>query len=205
MVKKIDIKIKEYPRLLREIYEPPEELFYEGALSDDIPLIAVVGSRKMSQRGKRYVEEIVPKLVGDGFGIVSGLAYGVDAWAHEICLRSGGYALAVLPTPLDKIYPKENQDLAERIIKGGGCLMTEFENGRFVVRSDFLRRNRIVSGLCVGVLVVEADLRSGSIATANFALEQNREVWVCPTSPGEPNSEGILRLIEDGAVVLGVL
>ena len=219
-VKVVKIRDAQYPNLLREIYDPPEELFYDGRLPFDtsplrpslglgegkmveyergIPLIAVVGSRKMSQRGREYVELVVPRLVNEGFGIVSGLAYGVDAWAHEVCLRCGGYALAVLPTPLDKIYPRENQELAKKIVMSGGCLMTEFENGRNVLGSDFLRRNRIVSGLCAGVLVIEADLRSGSVATANFALDQGREVWVCPANPGEPNSEGILKLVEDGA------
>jgi len=227
LLKQVNLENIEYPTLLREIYDPPEKLFYKGRLPSTpfkFPLIkgegqkpsllakgrkeerlkgliAVVGSRQMSQRGKKYIEEIVPKLVARGLGIVSGLAYGVDAWAHEICLKMSGYTLAVLPTPLNKIYPKENKELAERIIKSGGCLMSEFEDGREIIRSDFLRRNRIVSGLCEGVLVIEADKRSGSIATANFALDQGREVWVCPANPGEPNSEGILGLIEDGAKI----
>ena len=141
----------------------------------------------------------MPALVAAGYGIVSGLAYGTDTLVHQPCLAVGGYTIAVLATDLDHVYPKENIELAENIVKSGGCLLSEHPLGNVTKRSDFLERNRIVSGLCMGTLVIEAAARSGSISTPNFAIDQGREVWCVAAKPGEPNSEGILALIEDGA------
>ena len=188
-----------YPLLLKEIPDAPVALFYRGLLVYEIPLIAVVGSRSISQRGRRAIAQFVPALVAAGYGIVSGLAYGTDTLVHQTCLAVGGYTIAVLATDLDHVYPKENILLAEDIVKSGGCLLSEHSLGNVTKRSDFLERNRIVSGLCMGTLVIEAAARSGSISTPNFAIDQGREVWCVAAKPGEPNSEGILALIEDGA------
>ncbi len=189
----------DYPLLLKEIADAPVALFWRGRVDNNKPLIAVVGSRNISQRGRKALTEFVPAIVAAGYGIVSGLAYGTDALAHQTCLACGGYTLAVLPTDLDHIYPKENLALAEQIIMSGGGLVSEYPWGSITRRKNFLERNRVVSGLCLGTLVVEAAARSGSISTPNFAIDQGREVWCVAAKQGEPNSEGILALIEDGA------
>lgn len=202
-IKTMDNKSVHWPSLISQIPDPPKKLYYVG---DVVPLssrlVAVVGSREMSKRGEDAVRRIVPDLVKRGVGIVSGLALGVDTLAHKICLDCGGYTVAVMGMGLDRIYPWENKELAERIVANGGCLLSEYEVGHKTIRSDFLKRNRIVSGLCVGTLVIEAAGRSGSISTPNFAVDQGREVWVVEAHEGEPNSEGILALIEDGATVI---
>lgn len=199
-VKMVTLWDEDYPQMLAEIPDPPVVLFCEG----ETPvlgrkLVAVVGSRKIGPRGRLAVARFVPALVKAGLGIVSGLAYGTDTLVHRTCLDCGGLAVAVLPTALDKIYPRENLALAAEIVRGGGCLLSEYPLGSVTLKKNFLERNRIVSGLARGVLVIEAAARSGSISTPNFALDQGREVWCAAAAPGEPNSEGILALIEDGA------
>lgn len=217
MIKSMDNKSVQWPSLLSQIPDPPEKLYYVGkpyfSLSPSSRLeegrggvlqglIAVVGSREMSRRGEEAIKRIVPDLVKRGVGIVSGLALGVDTLAHQVCLDCGGYTVAVMGMGLDRIYPWENKELAEKIVANGGCLLSEYEVGHKTIRSDFLKRNRIVSGLCVGTLVIEAAGRSGSISTPNFAVDQGREVWVVEAKKGEPNSDGVLALIEDGATVI---
>jgi len=199
-IKVVTIWDKNYPELLRQIADPPVCLFYKGRLPDrDETFLAVVGSRAMSRRGRIGLTKLIPGLVKVGAGIVSGLAVGVDGEAHRVCLNYSGRAVAVLPVPLDRVYPSFNQKLAEEIILADGCLISEYPLGVKVERKNFLERNRIVSGLSLGVIVVEAGERSGSVATAGMALDQGREVWCLRTKNGEVNSEGILRLVEDGA------
>ncbi len=189
-----------FAQMLREIADPPVCLFYQGSLPRIWPrAVAVVGSRQMSERGRRAIEGIVPGLVKAGVAIVSGLARGVDSFAHQVCLENGGLAVAVLPTAFDRVYPRENLILMGRIIASGGLVISEYPLGMPTRRENFLERNRLVSGLSDGVLVIEAAARSGSIATPNFALDQGREVWCYPAKAGEENSEGVLDLIEDGA------
>ena len=200
-----------FPKLLKEIPDPPVLLFCKGdwKLLNKLQitnnklqigaLVAVVGSREMSNRGRRAVRKIVPKLTEEGFGVVSGLAIGTDSFVHETCLFVGGRTVAVLPSPLDMIYPRRNQGLAKKIIEAGGCLVSEYPRGVAVERKNFLERNRVVAGLCERVIVTEASKYSGSISTPNFALDQGRDVWCYPARKGEVNSEGILALIEDGA------
>lgn len=189
-----------FPKLLKEIPDPPVLLFCKGDVDLlNTRLAGVIGSREMSNRGRRAVRKIVPKLTEEGFGVVSGLAIGTDSFVHETCLFVGGRTVAVLPSPLDMIYPRRNQGLAKKIIEAGGCLVSEYPRGVAVERKNFLERNRVVAGLCERVIVTEASKYSGSISTPNFALDQGRDVWCYPARKGEVNSEGILALIEDGA------
>jgi DNA processing protein len=211
---------KNYPEQLEQIADPPIALFYKG----DIEIlkqkcIAVVGSRDQSERGKREVARIVPELVnpaaheqrgnlavreqrGKRFVIVSGLALGTDAQAHRVCLGNNGKTVAVLPCGLDMIYPMRHKDFAEEIVRSGGCLVSEYPFGTEIAKFRFLERNRIISGLSLATLVVEAGKPSGAVATANFAIDQGREVWVVPAKEGDKNSEGILNLIADGAKIV---
>lgn len=196
---------EKFPKLLKEIPDPPVLLFCRGEIGLlHNRLAAVVGSREMSVRGRQAVRKIVPKLTGEGIGIVSGLAIGTDSFVHDICLFVGGQTVAVLPSPLDSIYPKRNVGLAKKIVEAGGCLVSEYPRGVVIERKNFLERNRLVAGLCERVVVTEAGRYSGSISTPNFAIDQGREVWCYPARKGELNSEGILALIEDGAGIISI-
>jgi DNA processing protein len=164
-------------------------------------LVCVVGSRAMSRRGKSLVESIVPKLCANGVGIVSGLALGIDACAHRVAIESGGYTLAVLPESVHKIYPKQHTQLAGLIVENGGGLCAEI--GLLgLSKTSFLRRNRILAGLADLVWVVEAETYSGSVSTANWALEQGVEVVVGTAKEGDVNSSGVLDLVADGAFMI---
>jgi len=148
------------------------------------------------------VRRIVPELVKARIGIVSGLALGVDGEVHKECLRVGGKTIAVLPTGLDRIYPVRHKQLAEKILVAGGGLISEYPLGSELRKSNFLERNRLVSGLSRGVVVIEAARRSGSINTPNWAIDQGKEVWCVDKKPGEENSQGLLDLVADGARVI---
>lgn len=189
----------DYPALLRETHNPP--LLYARGEGDfpSAPALAVVGTRKMTGYGRQIVDHLVPSLVGAGLSIVSGLALGVDAHAHRVTLTSGGQAIAVLGSGLDKIYPRTNQQLADDILDKGGWLLSEFPPGTPAQPANFPRRNRIVSGLSLGTLVVEAAAQSGALITAQFALEQNREVFAVPGSIFGGQSAGANQLISQGA------
>jgi DNA processing protein len=186
-----------YPPLLAKIEVPPPLLYVKG--SDTFwrrPPIAVVGSRNASAAGLKFAAGISAALARDGFGIVSGLARGIDAAAHRAALPFG--TAAVLPGGLDAIYPPEHHTLASEIA-GNGLLVSECPPG-FIARSqDFPRRNRIISGCCLGVIVVEAAERSGSLITARLAAEQSREVFAVPGHPFEARAAGTNRLIKEGA------
>ncbi len=187
-----------YPNLLREISSPPLLLFVEG----DAQLLkksqlAIVGSRNPTPMGYKTAKEFSSFLAGEGFVITSGLAMGIDAASHEGALIHG-QTIAVMGTGPDQIYPKRNKKLAEKIIEQG-ALVSEFPLGTEPSRFNFPRRNRIISGLSLGVLVVEAALKSGSLITAKFALEQNREVFAIPGSIHNPLSKGCHNLIKSGA------
>jgi len=196
---------KNYPPLLREIDDPPVCLFYKGVwLNSGQKWLSVVGSRKMSERGEKAVRRLIPKFVRAGIGIVSGLALGIDGCVHRVCLENGGGIIAVLPCGLDRIYPKQHEYLAEKIVKRGGCLISEYPFETKIEKYRFLERNRIMVGISGGVLVVEAERFSGSVSTANWAAEQGREVWCVKAEKGEMNSAGVLELIADGAKEIGV-
>jgi len=189
----------EYPSRLREIHDPPPVLYVKGELlPEDETSITVVGSRKCTSYGKEAARRIVRELVESGFTIVSGLALGIDAIAHRAALEAGGRTLAVLGCGLDIVYPKENRRLAGEIAESG-ALLSEYPLGTKPKPEHFPRRNRIMSGISLGVLVVEAKERSGALITAEFALEQNREVFAIPGSIFSPSSRGTNRLIKEGA------
>ncbi len=192
-----------YPKLLKEIYNPPAVLYYQGRLSptEDEFSLAIVGTRKFSNYGAQVTPEITKELVRYNLVIVSGLALGIDSMAHEACLEVGGRTIAVLGSGLDRqsIYPSYNRYLADKIIKNNGLLLSEYPVGTQPLKHFFPQRNRIVSGLSLGVLVVEAPEDSGALLTARHALEQNREVFALPGSIYNQNSFGPHNLIKMGA------
>ena len=188
-----------YPARLKEIYDYPPILYVRGSLlPEDEWCLAVVGTRRATVYGKQVTEEIVTDLVQNKITIVSGLARGIDSVAHRSALEAGGRSIAVLGCGLDIVYPSENADLARRIIKQG-ALISEYPLGTRPRAENFPRRNRIMSGLSLGVLVTEAGKTSGAMITAHLALEQNREVFAIPGSILSPVSSGTNHLIQEGA------
>jgi DNA processing protein len=188
-----------YPPALKEIHDYPPVLYVRGTLPPaDGPCLAVVGTRRPTIYGRQVTEEIVTDLAVNGMVIVSGLARGIDSVAHRAALEAGGITLAVLAGGLDTIYPAENARLAQRIVERG-ALVSEHPPGTRPRPENFPLRNRIMSGLSLGVLVIEAGERSGALITANQALEQNREVFAVPGSILSPASRGTNRLIQEGA------
>jgi DNA processing protein len=190
-----------YPESLAQVHSAPPLIYVRGSgeiLNKDG--LAVVGSRKLSTYGRNAIRELVPPLAGIGVNVISGMAYGADSAALESCLENGGVPVAVLASSLDweEISPREHFSLAERIAQAG-CLVSENPPGIAVHKSLFPLRNRIVSGLSLGVLVIEAARRSGTSITARLALEQGREVFAVPGSIFASNSQGTLDLIKRGA------
>ncbi len=192
----------EYPRQLREVYDRPPVLFIRGALSKvDEWSVAVVGTRRVTVYGRQVAEEMSRGLAQNRVTVVSGLARGVDAVAHRAALAAGGRTVAVMACGLDRVYPPEHKRLADEIVERG-AVMSEYSIG-VEPRGDFFpRRNRILSGMSLGVLVVEGDTKSGALITARQALEQNREVFAAPGSIYSPNSRGTNKLIQDGEAKL---
>lgn len=189
-----------YPKLLQEISYPPFGIYIKGKLPNDSSLsLAIVGTRKATYDGKEAAKKFARELAERDFVIVSGLALGIDAASHEGCLEAKGITVAVLANGLDNIYPKTNERLAKRILESDGAIISEYPLGAESFPYRFLERNRIVSGLSQGTLIVEAPERSGSLATARFALEQNRDVFVIPGPTIHPNFRGSHQLIRAGA------
>jgi len=199
-IEKITIQDKEYPKLLKEIYDPPQELFFLGEIKaeENLPL-AIVGTRKVSNYGKQVTTELSRGLARAGFTIISGLALGVDGLAHQSALDVGARTVAVLGCGLDNIYPPVHKKLAEQIVKSGGAIISEYPPGTMPLKHHFPARNRIISGLSLGTLVVEAPETSGALITAKCALEQNREVLAVPGNIFNQNSFGTNQLIKLGA------
>lgn len=188
-----------YPKNLYNIYNPPPYLYITGKITkDDKRAIAIVGSRIPDVYGKKVTEQIAAELARNGITVVSGLARGIDSIAHRACLKAGGRTLAVLGSGIDAIYPPENKSLYKEISQNGAVL-SEFKIGTKPEASNFPRRNRIISGLSLGTLVVQATEKSGSLITAEFALEQNREVFAIPGNIGSKLSKGANKLIKKGA------
>jgi DNA processing protein len=188
-----------YPARLKEIYERPPVLYVRGGLSpEDEWCLAVVGTRRATVYGKQVTEEIVADLAQHKITIVSGLARGIDSVAHRSALRAGGRTIAIFACGLDMVYPSEHAGLA-REIQDHGALLSDYPLGTSPRAENFPRRNRIMSGLSLGVLVVEAGDRSGAHHTVGWALEQNREVFAIPGSILSPASRGTNRLIQEGA------
>ncbi len=191
-----------YPQLLKEISDPPPVIYYKGAICGAPEnRLSVVGSRKFSAYGEKVISELLPALVNTKIEIVSGLAIGIDTLAHQQTLKNHGRTIAVLGSGLDyqSLYPRCNRQLAEQIINNGGALISEFPPGTPPLKQNFPQRNRLISGLCQGTLVIESKNRSGSLITANYALEQNREVLAIPGNIFSEYSAGPNMLIKAGA------
>ncbi len=190
---------EDYPSRLKEIYDYPPLLYVRGSLlPEDEWCLAVVGTRRATVYGRQVTEEIVADLAQSRITIVSGLAKGIDTVAHQSALEAGGRSIAVFACGLDIVYPSENANLARRIMQQG-ALISEYPLGTKPRAENFPRRNRIISGLSLGVLVVEAGETSGALITAHQALEQNREVFAIPGSILSPASSGTNHLIQEGA------
>lgn len=189
----------DYPALLGEIPDPPVGLFVRGdTLSSLLPMIAVVGTRSPTPRGSSVARELAFDLAREGVTVISGLARGIDTAAHRGALEAGGRSVAVLGSGLDQIYPPENEGLAREITRGG-AVVSEFPMGWEPRSASFPRRNRVIAGLSIGTVVVEAGARSGALITAARAVEQGREVFAVPGPVDEPQSRGPNGLIKCGA------
>ncbi len=191
-----------YPPLLKQICDPPCLLYAKGRpYGGGLPAVAIVGTRRPSHYGLRMAEVIAKDLASLGVVVVSGMARGCDAAAHRGALAADGFTVAVLGTGVDLCYPKENRQLYEQIAEKG-LLLSEFPISTPPVPYNFPQRNRIISGLALGVLVVEAPLRSGSLMTARLALDYDREVFAVPGQAATPKSSGGNKLIKDGAALI---
>lgn len=191
-----------YPKRLKEIEQPPPVLFIRGEwLPEDDFAVAIVGTRRITPYGRQVTEQLSAFLAAAGVTIISGLARGVDEVAHSAALGAGGRTAAVLGSGVDRVYPPENRALAERIISRG-ALLSDYPLGTAPESSNFPPRNRIISGLSVATVVVEAGETSGALITAEFAAEQGREILAVPGSILAPQSRGTNRLIQNGALPL---
>lgn len=190
-----------YPGMLREIDDPPITLYVRGSWQAcfDMPCVGVIGSRQCSTYGQNASEMLSRDLASRGICIVSGLARGIDTAAHRGAIRGQGKTVAIMGTGLDAVYPKENRKLVDEIIASGGAVVSQFPLGTPPIAENFPYRNRIISGLSLGVLIIEASERSGSLITARLAAEQNREVMAVPGNITSGNSFGTNYLIKSGA------
>lgn len=197
----IDLENSNYPLLLKEISSPPVFLYIKGNLVPEENCLAVVGARQITTYGKQVTEKLVGEIARQGLTIVSGLALGTDSFSHQAALNAGARTIAILGNGLDQVYPTQNRQLAEKIIQNG-ALISEFPLGTPPNHYNFPRRNRIISGMSLGVLVIEAQLKSGSLITARNAIEQNREIFAIPGSIYNQKSEGTNHLIQKGEAKL---
>ena len=191
-----------YPQRLKEIEQPPPVLYVRGEyLPDDLYAVAIVGTRRVTAYGRQITEELSAYLASNGITVVSGLARGVDAIAHQTALKAGGRTIGVLGSGVDKIYPPEHRQLAQQMM-GQGAIVSDYAPGTPPDASNFPPRNRIISGLSLAVVVVEAGETSGALITAEFAAEQGREIFAVPGSILAPQSKGTNKLIQKGALPL---
>lgn len=189
----------DYPRSLREIDQSPPVLYLLGEVNDlEHPAVAVVGTRRMTQYGRQATKELTTELSRRGISVVSGLARGVDAAAHQAAMDAGGRTLAVLGSGVDQIYPPEHRKMAERI-RTNGAVISDYPPGTQPEAGNFPPRNRLISGLSRAVVIIEAGEKSGALITAAYAAEQGREVFAVPGSLYAPQSRGSNRLIQEGA------
>lgn len=191
-----------YPPLLNQIPDPPASLYCRGNTELlGSTCFAIVGTRKITPYGKEVATTITRELAYNGFTIVSGLAYGIDAAAHRATLEANGRTIAVLGSAIDELTPAGNAELGKSIIEKGGLVISEYAPGSQTYPSNFAARNRIISGLSLGVLVIEADAKSGALITAQCALDQNRDVFAVPGSIFSPRSQGTHTLLKTGAQI----
>src|SRR3989344_5818086 len=201
-VVQVDFGKESFPKLLSQIHDPPKQLYCRGNISLlNSSCLAVVGTRKLTSYGREITQQIVRDLVNNGFTVVSGLALGIDAIAHQATIDCGGKTIAVLGGGVgDKnIGPRTNFPLAQNILKNDGLLVSEYSNEEKIFASNFAVRDRIISGLSLGVLVIEADEKRGALTTSKCALDQNRDVFAVPGSVLSPKSVGPNTLIQSGA------
>ena len=191
----------EYPELLRQIYDPPIGLYWQGAYNLDRPCIAIVGTRRATFYGRSVAKKFAAELARLGFCIVSGMARGIDTAAHEGALEAGGKTVAVFGCGLNIVYPPENLELYKSIVAEGAAV-SEFPFGRRADRQTFPMRNRVVSGMCQGVIVIESGMAGGSMITARFAGEHGRSIMAVPGRIDQASSVGCHQLIRDGAVMV---
>lgn len=197
----ITINDRCYPMQLKQIYDAPKKLYVRG--NKEILGgfgIAIVGCRDNTKYGEIITKNLAYNLAKNGVIIISGLAKGIDSFAHIGAIYAKGRTIAVLGNGIDSIYPKENEIIAQKIIEYGGAIISEYPIGSKIEKKNFPARNRIISGLSKGVIVVEAKEKSGSLITADFALEQGRDVYAVPGSITSSNSVGTNNLIKDGAI-----
>lgn len=195
---KITIGQNAYPERLRHLNDPPQQLYYSGANLPELlgkPCVAIVGSRAASPYGRQVTEGLAADCARAGVVIISGLAFGIDSFAHQAALDCGGTTIAVLPSGLGHIYPSSHQRLAEQIIQNGGALISEYSANTPPQKYQFIARNRLIAGLSQIVVVTEAAKNSGSLHTAQFALQQNSDVMVVPGNITSPTSQGSNNLI----------
>jgi DNA processing protein len=190
-----------FPAALRQIPDPPKLLWVQGSIAEPGPLIAIVGSRRTTRYGEETAYRLAGEIVRRGGWVVSGMARGIDTCAHRGALDAGGKTIAVLGTGIDIVYPRENRELAERVA-ANGALVSEFSPGQPPDKYTFVRRNRIVAGLCEVTVVVESDLDGGSMITADFACDQGRTVCAVPGRIDQPTSAGCHQLIREGATLV---
>ncbi len=201
-INKVTQKDKLFPKPLKHIPSPPKQLFVLGDLEPlkHTKVVGIVGSRAVTPYGQQVTSRLAGELAQRGVAIVSGLALGVDAYAHKAAVEADGYTVAVLGNGLDTIQPTSNRNLALQLLKQGGAIISEYTEGTPALKQNFIARNRLVSGLCDGLLITEATERSGSLHTANFALEQGKVVMAVPGNITSGNSAGTNNLIKTGAV-----
>jgi len=190
-----------YPEYLKDIYDPPVVLYVKGKLDSGEKCLAVVGSRRATAYGLCMAERISAELAKSGITVVSGMARGIDSKAHNGALSVNGRTIAVLGCGLDIVYPYENRELMKNIANSG-AVISEFLPGVPPIPYNFPARNRIISGISLGVAIIEANEKSGSLITANYALEQGRDVFAVPGNINSMNSAGTNRLIRDGAIIV---
>ncbi len=199
-MKIINLGEKEYPGNLTKIKNPPKQIWVEGNIENlNSQSIAVIGSRHCSKYGEKWCEKFTKELLQYDLNIVSGMAIGIDSIAHNTALKYGGKTIAVLPSGLENIYPKENNILYKNIIENGGTVISEYPPNEASSSNKFLERNRLVSGLSIGTLVIEATFRSGTSVTAKLTKEQGKEVFCIPGSLDNPKSTGTNNMIKNGA------
>ena len=199
----IELENKLYPKILKNIKKTPKKLYINGNLDIlNSNCIAIVGSRKNTKYGEKWCKKFAQEFIKYNLTIVSGMALGIDKIAHKTAIRNGGKTIAVLPSGLENIYPEENLELYNEIILNGGCVISEYEPKIKASSKKFLERNRIVSGLSLGTVVIEAAYRSGTSVTAKIAKEQGRDVFCIPGSLDNPKSIGTNNLIKEFAKIV---
>ena len=202
-IKILTINDNKYPQKLKEIYDPPVLLYYKGDITIiNKPTIAIVGCRKCSNYGIKIASMFSSLIAQHNINIISGLAKGIDSYSHIGCLKTNGKTIAIIGNGLDNIYPHENRELAKCIIENHGLILSEYVVGTKPLKKNFPARNRIISGISDGILVVEAKIKSGTLITVDFGLEQGKNIYAIPGNITSDNSIGTNELIKQGAKII---